>query len=589
MDESIRPSDPLLLASRTRLPTLMLARAVLASLAVAPTASFPASGPRAALASPDPRRVPGSRPRLGARLGTVVRAIDRVSTLRVRRAASGAARRGASAMSAAAASASAPESPLFLGLDFGTSGARCVAVDARGDAVAETSAKYPPIVDGGKGGDGIPRGGWAEAWRGALWSLLDDLPVEVRERVVSVAVDGTSGTALVVNGDDGSVVYPPMLYNEKRDDAVDAVAGVAPEGHTTRSASSALCKLHSWWFETEGGKKASAKRSVPHGESVPVANPKLLHHADWVAYLLHGVVGVTDHNNALKLGFDPGLGNGGNGTGAYPDWILRQPYAAMLPMTCLAPGTVAGACVTAEAKKRFPNAERVRVVAGTTDSVAAFAAARCSDCGDCVTSLGSSLALKLVSETRVDDAAAGVYSHRLCGKWLVGGASNLGGWLLRSHFDDDELVKLTAELRDEPTGVGDDAVKNTILSELDYFPGVLMGFGLSVEEATKRLCSDRPESDAEFLRAILSSVARVEARSYDTLVSMGASHAPKRVFTAGGGARNDFWSSLRSEAMGGVFVAKSPFTEAAYGTALLARMGHYGYDTYVPSPEEEDA
>ena len=518
------------------------------------------------------------------------RAIDRVSTLRVRRAASGAARRGASAMSAAAKAASAPEGPLFLGLDFGTSGARCVAVDARGDAVAETSAKYPPIVDGGKGGDGIPRGGWAEAWRGALWSLLDDLPVEVRERVVSVAVDGTSGTALVVNGDDGSVVYPPMLYNEKRDDAVDAVAAVAPEGHTTRSASSALCKLHSWWFETEGGKKASAKRSVPHGESVPVANPKLLHHADWVAYLLHGVVGVTDHNNALKLGFDPGLGNGENGTGAYPDWILRQPYAAMLPMTCLAPGTVAGACVTTEAKKRFPNAERVRVVAGTTDSVAAFAAARCSDCGDCVTSLGSSLALKLVSETRVDDAAAGVYSHRLCGKWLVGGASNLGGWLLRSHFDDDELVKLTAELRDEATSsLGSDAAKKTILSELDYFPGVLMGFGLSVEEATKRLCSDRPESDAEFLRAILSSVARVEARSYDTLVSMGASHAPKRVFTAGGGARNDFWSSLRSEAMGGVFVAKSPFTEAAYGTALLARMGHYGYDTYVPSPEEEDA
>ena len=587
MDKSIRPSDPLLLASRTRLPTLMLARAVLASLAVAPTASSPASGPRAALASPDPRRVPGSRPRLGARLGTVVRAIDRVSTLRVRRVASGAARRGASAMSAAAKAASAPEGPLFLGLDFGTSGARCVAVDARGDAVAETSAKYPPIVDGGKGGDGIPTGGWAEAWRGALWSLLDDLPVDVRERVVSVAVDGTSGTALVVNGDDGSVVYPPMLYNEKRDDAVDAIAGVAPEGHTTRSASSALCKLHSWWFETEGGKKASANAAVPPGESVPVANPKLLHHADWVAYLLHGVVGVTDHNNALKLGFDPGLGNGENErTGAYPDWILRQPYAAMLPMTCLAPGTVAGACVTTEAKKRFPNAERVRVVAGTTDSVAAFAAARCSDCGDCVTSLGSSLALKLVSETRVDDAAAGVYSHRLCGKWLVGGASNLGGWLLRSHFDDDELVKLTAELRDDSVS---DAAKKTILSELDYFPGVLMGFGLSVEEATKRLCSDRPESDAEFLRAILSSVARVEARSYDTLVSMGASHAPKRVFTAGGGARNDFWSSLRSEAMNGVFVAKSPFTEAAYGTALLARMGHYGYDTYVPSPEEEDA
>ena len=49
---------------------------------------------------------------------------------------------------------------------------------------------------------------------------------------------------------------------------------------------------------------------------------------------------------------------------------------------------------------------------------AAFVAARCTDVGDAVTSLGSSLALKLVSETRVDDSAKGVYSHRLCGKFI---------------------------------------------------------------------------------------------------------------------------------------------------------------------------
>ena len=56
------------------------------------------------------------------------------------------------------------------------------------------------------------------------------------------------------------------------------------------------------------------------------------------------------------------------------------------------------------------------MIAGTTDSIAAFVAARCTDVGDAVTSLGSSLALKLVSETRVDDSAKGVYSHRLCGE-----------------------------------------------------------------------------------------------------------------------------------------------------------------------------
>jgi sugar (pentulose or hexulose) kinase len=452
------------------------------------------------------------------------------------------------------------DGPVFVGLDFGTSGARCAAVDSRGAVVVETAAKYPPIADGGKAGDGVPEGGWAEAWRGALWSLLDQLPSDVRARVRSVAVDGTSGTTLIVDGDDGEVVYPPMLYNEKRNDAVRAIEKIAPEGHTVRSANSALCKLHSWWRETDGG------RNAENGAKA-VKNPKLLHHADWIAFLLHGEMGVTDHNNALKLGFDPGM----NGTGGYPAWVTGQPYGHVLPMRCLEPGTVMGTCATPEALKRF--AKGTKVVAGTTDSVAAFAAARCTEPGDCVTSLGSSLALKLVSDTRVDDAAAGVYSHKLCGKWLVGGASNLGGWLLRSNFTDEEVERLSESLDEN----AEDDEKT-----IDYFPGALMGFGVSVEEAAAALSKNRPESDVAFLRSILSSVAHVEARSYAALVAMGASHAPKRVFTAGGGARNEKWSALRSAAMGGVFTVKSDNTEAAYGTALLARMGHYGYDTYVP-------
>lgn len=55
------------------------------------------------------------------------------------------------------------------------------------------------------------------------------------------------------------------------------------------------------------------------------------------------------------------------------------------------------------------------VCAGTTDSIAAFVAAGVSQPGEAVTSLGSTLATKLLSETRVDDAAFGVYSHKLGG------------------------------------------------------------------------------------------------------------------------------------------------------------------------------
>jgi sugar (pentulose or hexulose) kinase len=54
------------------------------------------------------------------------------------------------------------------------------------------------------------------------------------------------------------------------------------------------------------------------------------------------------------------------------------------------------------------------------DSIAAFLAADVSEPGAAVTSLGSTLAVKLLSDTRVDQASYGIYSHRLGDLWLVG-------------------------------------------------------------------------------------------------------------------------------------------------------------------------
>ena len=59
----------------------------------------------------------------------------------------------------------------------------------------------------------------------------------------------------------------------------------------------------------------------------------------------------------------------------------------------------------------------------SADSVAAVIAARVDQAGQAVTSLGSTLAVKLLSHERVDDAAYGVYSHRLGNLWLVGMAA----------------------------------------------------------------------------------------------------------------------------------------------------------------------
>lgn len=54
------------------------------------------------------------------------------------------------------------------------------------------------------------------------------------------------------------------------------------------------------------------------------------------------------------------------------------------------------------------------------DSVAAFIAADTREEGVAVTSLGSTLAVKLLSKKRIDAFKCGVYSQRLGDVWLAG-------------------------------------------------------------------------------------------------------------------------------------------------------------------------
>ena len=49
-----------------------------------------------------------------------------------------------------------------------------------------------------------------------LFTLLDDLPVDVKSRVARMAFDGTSGTALLLDRNTGAILQPAKLYNEKQ-------------------------------------------------------------------------------------------------------------------------------------------------------------------------------------------------------------------------------------------------------------------------------------------------------------------------------------------------------------------------------------
>lgn len=416
---------------------------------------------------------------------------------------------------------------LYLGIDFGTSGARAIVIDQAGNPCAEVSYRFE-----GRGSRG------PALWKSALFDLIGQIPVQTRLQIKAIALDGTSGTVLLCDAQ-GRPLCEPLLYNDARAiDQAKALEDLAPPGHVVLSPTSSLAKL--LWLSQQ------PEFSQAHF---------LMHQADWLAFLLHGQPGISDYHNSLKLGYDPALEE-------YPAWMNQMPDLLPLLPQVLAPATPIGP-VRADLAEQLGLAPECQICAGTTDSIAAFLASGAQTPGEAVTSLGSTLVLKLLSQTRVDNAEQGIYSHRLGDLWLVGGASNSGGAVLQQFFTDAQLQELSREV--DPTQE----------SGLDYYPLPKPGerFPIHDPHLQPRL-HPQPQNSVEFLHGLLESLARIEAQGYQLLAKHGATPLT-RVYTAGGGATNLTWEAIRQRQLQ-VPVVQSKQTAAAYGTARLAAQTRQG-------------
>jgi len=410
----------------------------------------------------------------------------------------------------------------YLGIDYGTSGARAVVIDDL--AAIQAEVRHPWDVS--------TASNLANSWQTALFSLLTEIPEQLRREIKGIAINGTSSTVLLCNAA-GEPVDAPLLYNDARGAVVlEQLSKVAPPNHTVLSATSSLAKL--LWMSQQ---------------PFFTAAKYFLHQADWLAFLLHGQLGISDYHNALKLGYDvENL--------QYPAWLEKLEIPIQLPQV-LPPGTSI-AEIRPDIATQFRFRRDCLVCAGTTDSIAAFLASGAKSPGEAVTSLGSTLVLKLLSRTRVEDARYGIYSHRLGDLWLTGGASNTGGAVLREFFTNAELESFSREI---------DVNK---ASNLDYYPLLKPGdrFPINDPNLAPQL-TPRPNSPVEFLHGLLESIARIETHGYELLQTLGADKL-QRVYTAGGGAANSTWTAIRQRCLK-VPVVASINTEAAYGTALLAK------------------
>ena len=302
----------------------------------------------------------------------------------------------------------------------------------------------------------------------------------------------------------------------------------------------------------------------------------------------------------------------------------------ILPTRVVSPGAPLST-IDDEVAKKLGLSDDVIVVGGTTDSNAAFYAAAASvsrsiggnkstgvkiriPYGSAVTSLGSTTAIKFLSKTYVEDSTLGVYSHRFptrevfattsskavnegesLGKegsseeaWLVGGASNAGCAVFRAlNFTDDELKRRSENI--------DPATDSEAYLRYKYYPLLpnKIGERFPLADATKKPKLD-PLPDAEddktgdtrtaYLKGLFQSIStEVERKGYEVLRDLGASPPfPTSIMTAGGGSKNDVWTSLRERIMNEgaddnaekVVIGKAEYSEASYGAALLAAAGY---------------
>ncbi len=411
---------------------------------------------------------------------------------------------------------------VVLGIDVGTSGVRIAARNREGGLCGMSVATMPATETGKQD---------AQQWWRAVVAAMHGLDL-AQLRVMAIAIDGTSGSIVPVDAE-GTPLGLASMYNAVAEtEHVACIKRVAPPETAAHGSTSPLAR------------------------AMGMGGARFLHQADWLAGKFSGSFDVSDENNALKTGYDPVARK-------WPDWIEAAGFdAARLPRV-VAAGARTGT-ILAHAASRFGLRNDVAIVAGTTDGCAGFLASGAHETGEGVTSLGTTLTLKLLSATPVFAPQYGIYSHRIGGQWLAGGASNSGGVVLKKFFPNDEIVRLTALMdAEKPTG-------------LDYYPLPKAGerFPISDPALVPRM-SPRPPEDHLFLQGLFEGMAGIEALGYQRLAELGATPL-KCIRSTGGGAVSGVWSAIRLKKLG-VPALPSASDHAAMGVARLAWRG-IGHD-----------
>jgi sugar (pentulose or hexulose) kinase len=428
-----------------------------------------------------------------------------------------------------------------LGLDIGTQGVRGVIADAKGNVWADCSESFAAmnVLDSPSLKEQHP-----DDWWDKTRMVIAECIREIEEKgyksgdIVSLAVDGTSGTILLVDGQ-GEALTNGIMYNDSRSGeqakAISAVAGDHEAAHGYRFNSSYALPKILWLKQNLQDLYGRAACCI--------------HQTDYIVGKLTGNFYTTDYSNALKTGYD----------------LFHERWGDFIPQTGLdtrklpevVPPGEKITCISEKAAGETGLSTHTVVAAGATDGYASAFSAGAVRPGEWASIIGTTFVLKGVTREFIRDSQGRVYSHKHPeGYYMPGGASNAGGSVLNEVFGKENFSRL------------DKRVLELIPTQILVYPLSGRGerFPFVNPDAERFVVGIGAES--ELYTAYMEGVGYVEKMSYSVMESLGCS-VGSEIYAVGGATKSGEWLKIRASILNKTLKVPK-VTNAAMGSAMIA-------------------
>jgi xylulokinase len=421
--------------------------------------------------------------------------------------------------------------PTFVGLDVGTSGAKAVAVSARGEVLTRAEEEYPLST---------PAPGFAEQDPENWWRASEAVLAAVgAERAAGIGLSGQMHGLVALDADD-EVIRPAILWNDQRTAAEceEIERRIGLERLIRLTGNRALTGFTApklLWLRTH---EPDAYARIRH-----VLLPK-----DYVRLRLTGEHGtdVADASGTLLF-----------------DVAQRRWSAEVLEVLEIAPDWLPQALESPEVSGR--TADGIPVAAGAGDQAAGALGVGVDGPGPLSVVLGTSgvvfAALPAYEPER--EARVHVFCHAVPGAWHAMGVMLSAAGSLRWFRDALAGGVAYDELLEEAAGVAPGAEGVLFLPYLTgertphADPQARAAFtGLALEHGR-----------GELVRAVLEGVAYGLRDSLELLSGIGVHAKTGRV--SGGGARSRLWLEIVASILGLPLELTAVEEGAAFGAALL--------------------